>query len=111
MTEVLCLSHIIEDRPRALETSLLGAGPWPMPPSRARRNPSLIDLATESYRLIGERPDLRSVVFGADVPDDGCSALGLGGLALALPCRAAPERAADRDRECPYRASDVVKTD
>lgn len=67
VTEVLCLSHIIEDRPRALETSLLGASHVAYAAVEGpSKNPSLIDLATESYRLIGERPDLRSVVFGAE---------------------------------------------
>jgi len=67
------------DRPRMAEAHLLGAGKVAYAAfDGVQANPSISDLAAESYRLIAANDDLRNVVFGTEAQailiGQGCSA-------------------------------------
>lgn len=80
LTEVLCRPEAMQARPRAVETSLLGAGYVAYAGIEGpRSNPSVLDLQAEFYRLAGNDPALRALVFDARAQaitvGQGCSAL------------------------------------
>jgi hypothetical protein len=68
-----------EDRPRAVEACLMGAGRLAyLAREGAQCNPTLSDLAAEAYRELGANPELASLAFGAEAEEivigQGCSA-------------------------------------
>lgn len=74
------LSHTTwEDRPRAVEACLMGAGRLAyLAREGAHCNPTLSDLAVEAYRKLSADPELATVAFGAEAEEivigQGCSA-------------------------------------
>lgn len=80
VTEVLSLPEVIESRPRAIETSLLGGGKIGfMGIEGPASNPSLLDLTVEGYRLLGADPAAREAAFGHEAQTisvgQGCSSV------------------------------------
>lgn len=78
VADSLCLPHIMEARPRTIETCLLGGGSVGyIAVEGPAANPSVLDLQTESFRLVMESEDLREKTFlGAGdvvVVGQGCS--------------------------------------
>ena len=80
VTEVLSLPKVIQGRPRAIETSLLGGGKIGfMSIEGPASNPSLLDLTVEGYRLLGADPAAREAAFGHEAQTisvgQGCSSV------------------------------------
>lgn len=80
ITEALSLPDVIQDRPRAIETSLLGGGKLGfMGIEGPESNPSLLDLTVEGYRLLGADPAAREAAFGHEAQTvtvgQGCSSV------------------------------------
>lgn len=80
ITEALSLPDVIRDRPRAIETSLLGGGKIGfMGIEGPESNPSLLDLTVEGYRLLGADPAAREAAFGHEAQTiavgQGCSSV------------------------------------
>jgi hypothetical protein len=77
--EALSSSLFAGDRPRVIETCLLGSGRVAlMAVEGPTANPSAVDLITEAYRAIHARKELRGAVFGRAATEiaigQGCSA-------------------------------------
>lgn len=80
LTEALSLPQVIRDRPRAVETSLIGGGKIGfMSIEGPESNPSLLDLTVEGYRLLGADPNAREAAFGPEAQTifvgQGCSSV------------------------------------
>ncbi|MFC5507901.1 hypothetical protein [Bosea massiliensis] len=80
VTEVLSLPTVIQERPRAIEASLLGGGKIGfMGIEGPKSNPSLLDLTIEGYRQMGADPVAREAAFGHEAQiitvGQGCSSV------------------------------------
>jgi hypothetical protein len=80
--EALSLPHVTATRPRCVETCLLGAGRLAyMGVEGPAANPSIADLAAETYRLLAEDDITAAAVFGPEAEatmisiGQGCSSL------------------------------------